>query len=75
MPLLEGRANEPRHPIAFQSPERVGPGDQMNLDRRHLALIGDRYHNPDYIRVSLDTSVGVKRRSDQSSMSIVRRAR
>jgi type 1 glutamine amidotransferase len=27
---------------------------QRNGKRRALALIGDRYHNPDYIRVSLD---------------------
>jgi type 1 glutamine amidotransferase len=27
---------------------------QSNGKRRALALIGDRYHNPDYIRVSLD---------------------
>jgi arylsulfatase A-like enzyme len=43
LPLLEGRTAERRRPIAFQSPERIGPGDQVDMDRRHLALTGDRY--------------------------------
>ena len=32
----------------------VGQSARSNGKPRALALIGDRYHNPDYIRVSLD---------------------
>src|ERR1700721_2204730 len=32
----------------------AAPAMQSQTGKRALALIGDRYHNPDYIRVSLD---------------------
>src|SRR5580698_4577518 len=32
----------------------IGQSARSNEKQRALALIGDRYHNPDYIRVSLD---------------------
>jgi hypothetical protein len=43
--------NSPRGDAAAASPWGPGKGDQ---EPRVLALIGDRYHNADYIRVGLD---------------------
>src|SRR3954469_17806383 len=49
-------------------------GQTRRAGTRALALIGDRYHNPDYIRVSLDRifgelNIGIDYTMDYASLS------